>query len=82
MQRFVTPKPGRTPLAAEPTEETITEIINRDEYKLIAKLREFRPCQWVLTISQWYPEQGWLHKQYFMEPEELVRFKELFNEPR
>lgn len=83
MQRFVTPKPGRTPrIHLDYNQEQETQVINRDDYKFIAKLREYRPHQWLLTMSQWYPELGWTHKQYFLEPEELARFKELFNESR
>lgn len=73
MQKYVTPLPGRTP-----NNSTITTITDREDYKLIAKLTEYQPLKWQLTVSQWIPETGWNHKQYFMEPEELVRFKELF----
>jgi hypothetical protein len=76
-QKYYTPAPGRSP-SSRVEDNTDTVIIDREDYKLITKLREFRPYQWVLTISQWYPEQGWHHDQYFLEPEELARFRELF----
>jgi hypothetical protein len=58
--------------------EVSVPIIDDQDYKLVADLREFKPRQWQLTIKQWTPESGWSQQHLFMQPEQLVRFKELF----
>jgi hypothetical protein len=66
MQKFVTPHPGRTPAQKG-------NIVNREDYKLDVQVKEFRQNQYVLTIDSFIPEHGWISKQYFLTPEELVR---------
>ena len=70
MQQYVTPHPGRTPGA---------NIVNRLDYKLNFDIKEFRQNQYVLTIDTFIPEHGWISKQYFLTPEELVRVQEAIN---
>ena len=66
MQQYVTPHPGRTPAVKG-------NIVNRPDYKLDFNLTEFRQNQYVLTIDTFIPEHGWISKQFFLTPEELVR---------
>jgi hypothetical protein len=65
MQKYITPAPGRTPSKGN--------IVNRPDYKLDFNLTEFRQNQYVLTIDTFIPEHGWISKQFFLTPEELVR---------
>ena len=74
MQKFVTPHPGRTP--AKPDRGN---IINREDYKLDFQVKEFRQNQYVLTIESFIPEHGWISKQFFLTPEELVRVQDAIN---
>jgi hypothetical protein len=65
MQPYITPAPGRT--------QPRGNIVDRPDYKLDFNLTEFRQNQYVLTIDTFIPEHGWISKQFFLTPEELVR---------
>jgi hypothetical protein len=71
MQQYVTPAPGRTPAKGN--------IVNRTDYKLDFNLTEFRPSEFVLTIETFIPEHGWISKQFFLTPDELVRVQSALN---
>lgn len=75
MQQYITPLPGRTPHL-----RTRSDVLIKDTpyYKLKTQLDQYQPGNWVITVSRWMPETGWVDQQYFMESEELARFKELF----
>ena len=69
--RYYTPAPGRTP--PKPN------VVNRDDYKLDVKLREFKPLEYELTISRWIPEYGWQNYVYFIGTEELKAIQKEIN---
>ena len=71
MQQYVTPHPGRTPPEAN--------IVNRADYKLDVKVKEFRQNQYVLTIDTFITEHGWISKQYFLDAQELARVQSALN---
>ena len=76
MQKFITPAPGRTPERWVAPRGNIT---NREDYKLDVQVKEFRQNQYVLTIESFIPEHGWVTKQFFLTPEELVRVQHALN---
>ena len=76
MQIPVTPKPGQSPKRwVEPQ----GNIVDREDYKLDFQVKEFRQNQYVLTIESFIPEHGWISKQFFLTPDELVRIQDALN---
>jgi hypothetical protein len=71
MQKYVTPLPGRTPLKGN--------IVNREDYKLDLRLKEFRQGEHALTIETYIPEHGWVAKYLFINDDELKRIQEIIN---
>ena len=76
MQIPVTPKPGQTPPRWVAPKGN---IVDREDYKLDFNVKEFRQNQYVLTIESFIPEHGWVSKQFFLTPEELVRIQDALN---
>ena len=67
MQKYVTPLPGRTP--------KVNYVTDNETYKLTVDLKQLKQNQYHLEISRWIPETGWTRTEFFLDPEELVRFQ-------
>lgn len=54
-------------------------IVNRADYKLSIALEQFRPEEYLLSISRWIPETAWQEHRYFLTAEELLTIQEIVN---